>query len=233
MKFTPEVIAALATLRDAAENDFERHRLDVLERDLTSPPQVEIIDDIHQKFDGIIYTIRDSSHYTKQLPMHRIIFAYYRGEIPEGYDIHHIDGDKSNNDISNLQCLTRSEHRAHHNKNSPCQQFICKQCGKTIFYTRGGRKDFCSTKCHSDWYRDNAHLLEERECDFCGKNFTAFPWQKRQYCSQTCAKKAYWQAHHKTPDICPICGKLFIKKRSSQQTCSRQCGAKLKKLHKH
>jgi len=36
MKFTPEVIAALQVLRDNATNDFERHRLDVLERDLTA-----------------------------------------------------------------------------------------------------------------------------------------------------------------------------------------------------
>ena len=41
MQMTDKVRVALAVLRDAAENDFERHRLDVLERDLTTPPVVE------------------------------------------------------------------------------------------------------------------------------------------------------------------------------------------------
>lgn len=49
MEMTPEVITALTVLRNAAENDFERHRINVLERDLTSPPRVEVIDSAHQK----------------------------------------------------------------------------------------------------------------------------------------------------------------------------------------
>lgn len=52
MKFTPEVQAALAVLRANAENDFEHHRLDVLERDLTAPPVVEVIDDKHQSLNN-------------------------------------------------------------------------------------------------------------------------------------------------------------------------------------
>ena len=60
MKFTPEVVAALAVLREHAENDFERHRLDVLERDLTTPPQVEVIDEKTQIFAGV--TFFDTPH---------------------------------------------------------------------------------------------------------------------------------------------------------------------------
>ena len=63
MKFTPEVIAALKTLKSAAENDFERHRLDVLEKDLTAPPKVEIIDEKHQKFLGVTYHEEKSGTY--------------------------------------------------------------------------------------------------------------------------------------------------------------------------
>ena len=55
MKFTPEVVAALEVLRAAAENDFERHRIDVLERDLHEPPKVEVIDDKHQRFADILF----------------------------------------------------------------------------------------------------------------------------------------------------------------------------------
>ena len=36
------------------------------------------------------------------------------GEIPEGNIIHHIDGDTMNDDISNLDCLSRAEHASLH-----------------------------------------------------------------------------------------------------------------------
>ena len=225
MKFTPEVVAALAVLRENAENDFERHRLDVLERDLTAPPQVEVIDEIHQKFDGVIYTTRDSNHYAKSRQLHRVIFAYYYGDIPDGYVIHHVDHNKANNDISNLQCLTKGEHQTLHNNNAQNQQFTCKYCGKVIPFNKRGKKTFCSQKCHSAWYKENASVLEERKCKRCGKTFTAFPWQERQYCSKSCSAKAHWLAEQarKSFAVCPTCGKSFKKKRNTQQFCSRKC----------
>lgn len=63
MKFTPEVITALQVLKDNAETDFERHRISVLENDLTNPPKVEVIDEKHQKFDGFIYHWVSSGHF--------------------------------------------------------------------------------------------------------------------------------------------------------------------------
>ncbi len=41
---------------------------------------------------------------------HRWVWINHYGAIPEGMDIHHIDEDKSNNEIENLQMLSRSEH---------------------------------------------------------------------------------------------------------------------------
>lgn len=48
---------------------------------------------------------------------------YYRwlwtqkvGPIPEGFVIHHIDGDETNNDLSNLKCISETEHKSLHGK---------------------------------------------------------------------------------------------------------------------
>ena len=44
---------------------------------------------------------------------HRYIWEKEYGEIPEGYDIHHVDyliNGKSNNSLENLQCLTKCKH---------------------------------------------------------------------------------------------------------------------------
>lgn len=46
--------------------------------------------------------------------IHRLVYEETYGIIPEGYVIHHIDENKLNNDISNLQMLTPSEHASIH-----------------------------------------------------------------------------------------------------------------------
>lgn len=46
--------------------------------------------------------------------MHRFIYEELVGDIPDGYVIHHKDLDKSNNDLSNLEMMTSSEHKALH-----------------------------------------------------------------------------------------------------------------------
>lgn len=48
---------------------------------------------------------------------YRKIWETYNGSIPDGYEIHHIDGDRQNNDISNLICLSLKEHyEVHYNQ---------------------------------------------------------------------------------------------------------------------
>ena len=44
----------------------------------------------------------------------RLVWENHHGPIPKGKVIHHIDRDSLNDDISNLACLTRSEHINEH-----------------------------------------------------------------------------------------------------------------------
>lgn len=47
---------------------------------------------------------------------HIYVWEQVNGKKPKGYVIHHIDEDKSNNDISNLKMMTISEHAKLHNE---------------------------------------------------------------------------------------------------------------------
>lgn len=44
-----------------------------------------------------------------QYMYHRIVWVYFNGAIPEGYSIDHIDGDPTNNDLSNLRLVTTDQ----------------------------------------------------------------------------------------------------------------------------
>ena len=71
-------------------------------------------------FDGLKFTKDDKTGYylnsTIRKRLHRYVWEKYYGEIPKGHHVHHIDLDKSNNDISNLQLMSEEEHIKLHGK---------------------------------------------------------------------------------------------------------------------
>ena len=68
----------------------------------------------HQRTDGYIQIT--SGPYKGKL-LHRLIYEEVYGSIPKGYAIHHIDGDKTNNNPGNLMLLSKSNHhKLHMNK---------------------------------------------------------------------------------------------------------------------
>jgi len=195
MKFTPEIIAALETLKNAAENDFERHRIDVLENDLTNPPKVEYLSETCQKFNGKKFYRNRRGRYAHHVLLHRVVWNYYFGEVGENYDVHHRDLNPANNSIENLQRLTKSKHmEIHHVKgmDSACKKaiFVCQNCGKEYEGFNTGRNRFCSKKCLNDYHykRQIEHI-----CEYCGKTFSASSFNKDQkFCSLSCSSKARW-----------------------------------------
>ena len=59
-------------------------------------------------------TIKESDGKYHMRMEHRVIWEQHNGPIPDGCDIHHINGDKLDNRIENLECLNRTEHKREH-----------------------------------------------------------------------------------------------------------------------
>jgi hypothetical protein len=61
---------------------------------------------------------------------HRLVMSEHLGRtLGTHEDVHHIDGNKLNNDSTNLEVMTRSEHTKHHNKN---KQIIRGDLGRIV-----------------------------------------------------------------------------------------------------
>ncbi len=52
----------------------------------------------------------------KHYKINRLMIQAWKGEIPDNYQVHHIDRNILNNKLSNLQCLSYEEHRNIHMK---------------------------------------------------------------------------------------------------------------------
>lgn len=55
---------------------------------------------------------KSKSHY-----VHRIVFEAFCGDIPQGYEINHIDENKCNNNISNLELCTHIQNSNYGTRN--------------------------------------------------------------------------------------------------------------------
>lgn len=67
-----------------------------------------------QIYDDKKFSLRNTGYYSlttdQRVLMHRYVWEKEKGKIPSGDDIHHIDRNKANNLIDNLQCMPKSEH---------------------------------------------------------------------------------------------------------------------------
>lgn len=93
---------------------------------------------------------------------HHVVYWQANGEFPAGMQIHHIDGDHTNNIISNLRLVTKPEHHKLHGELLRAKHrivFNCPVCDKTctlkgnVYRTRmraskSGRL-YCSRSCGS------------------------------------------------------------------------------------
>lgn len=239
MKNPKRVAELLAELLTLSETDFERHRIDVLERDLTAPPTVENIDDKHQSFNGFYFRqTRDGHFVSSNQPIHRAVWSYYNGEIPDGYHIHHIDGNKANNAVENLQCLTATEHSQLHNPPKRGtrlvkKMFVCQNCGREYEAFDAGVNRFCSADCRTQYEENQARTIA-KICPYCGKEFKT-RHANAECCSHSCASKLLHERKNKRiTRICSICGNQFETTPSAnRQTCSKSCAMKLRWQRAH
>ena len=49
----------------------------------------------------------------KRVYVHRMVYQAYKGDIPKGMEINHIDENKTNNSIDNLEAVTHTQNQNH------------------------------------------------------------------------------------------------------------------------
>ena len=116
------------------------------------------------KHDGY-YAITSKKEGNNQMRLHRLIWEdFYGKKIPEGYDIHHLDSNKLNNAVWNLQCVEKSKHIVFHNTGQsngmfgkygskhPNNKYVLWDSAKVVYdkSKRNGNKLF---RCNYQGYR--------------------------------------------------------------------------------
>jgi len=93
------------------------------------------------------------------ISVHKFIYEKANGPVPEGYDIHHIDFDRHNNDISNLIAIPRQQHKKYHYcvnriralaQNNTNIKFKSNKTKEDARYKELYRKGFRAVKIYND-----------------------------------------------------------------------------------
>lgn len=158
----------------------------------------------YQEFNGIKFYQTSPREYFRHsvghttILMHKYVWEFYNGKIPKGYEVHHIDRNRANNDIDNLQLLTREEHKKLHaglltdeEREWRRQNIITNAIPKAADWHKSP-EGIAWHKAQVEHRKDNRterHLV----CSVCGKEYTRFSNKNSKYCSGACKARALRQ----------------------------------------
>ena len=129
--------------------------------------------------------------------MHIFVWEKYNGKVPNGYYVHHIDGNKNNNSIENLILMTPHEHNLHHLEVEPKR---VEQSKANIELARieaiRWHKSVDGRKWHKEqWQNTIGNKLEktvEKQCEVCGNTYFVNPMcaNRARFCGNNCKARA-------------------------------------------
>ena len=129
--------------------------------------------------------------------LHRDVWEYHNGPIPEDMHVHHIDGNTANNAIENLECITRDahwdQHREEHSKRGRSEEQL-----KHLEAIRSKASEWHRSEEGRAWHREHAqnslaktwgaprnYPSLKRNCIWCGTEMQAKS-ERRRFCGSTC-----------------------------------------------
>lgn len=173
---------------------------------------------------------------TERKRLHRCVYEAANGKIPDGYQVHHVDHNKGNNEPDNLVLLTAEEHSKLHGEEAPdeLRAFYRKNIAHTA---RPAASAWHKSAAGREWHRthfkntkDALFVKKVFRCKMCGKEYEATSNGNNAFCSNAC--KSAWRRKSGADNeerICVVCGKQFeVNKYSKAKCCSRSCVMRLR-----
>ena len=131
--------------------------------------------------------------------LHRDIWAFHNGVIPEKHHVHHRDGDHLNNDIHNLECVSRRQHdKLHHVQRSTYARSDKQR--EHLASIRGQTKAWHASPEGLAWHSEHSKRSWESRanralvCAECSAPFES-TFSDARFCSRSCGNKNWRRAH--------------------------------------
>ena len=167
--------------------------------------EVQVISKTVQKFNSESFYLCGFYYQHKGKRLHRAVWEYHNGIIPDGYHVHHKDGDRNNNDIDNLELLREADHLSLHMSREERKAQSREDIEKARVYAskwHGGDegKEWHSKRGKENW---KVRTTQSYICTYCGKTFYTkhiYGECQNHFCHPNC-KAAYRRQRVKNGEI--------------------------------
>jgi hypothetical protein len=142
----------------------------------------------------------------KPIRLHRAVWEFHNGAIPDGYDIHHIDDDRKNNDISNLECVQHGTHTRRHELERRANNTAWRESreawaakGRDVaraWHSTPDGRAWHSAQAKSTWAK---RMSKTFTCQYCGVDFDRCHNATR-YCTEQCGIE-FRRARRQSPSL--------------------------------
>lgn len=151
-----------------------------------------------QEFNGVVFYRKPEGYFKSDYKrdggklLHREVWIYHNGEIPQGYHIHHIDEDKANNSIENLQLISASDHSKEHGKTNPWVG--SEENKRQLLSVNDKSKEWHASEAGKKWHAEHGkktwenRISVKKNCIICNTEFST-PYPTRKH---TCSRKCYY-----------------------------------------
>lgn len=181
---------------------------------------------------GYYLSTKKVPQFGRRIRLHVYVWTKYNGPIPDGYQVHHKDQDKSHNEIDNLAMLEKHNHAKWHGSHLTEERKA--QLRKNI-QEKGvpAAKAWHHSEEGLEWHKQHyeqmgykLHLKTKGVCAECGKPFVGISHQR--FCSNKC--KSAWRRDQHIDDekrVCEECGRTFYtNKYQKKKFCCEECRRK-------
>ena len=165
----------------------------------------------------------------RRVRLHVYVWTKANGAVPKGFHVHHIDGNKYHNELSNLCIIEGREHVIEHAKHFT-EESIEKAKKNLIENAIPKAAEWHKSDEGRDWHKKHGveayAKRQEREyvCTYCGKRFKTtkiYAEGSNMFCSNNC--KSTYRRKTGIDDIekiCECCGSKYI---ANKYTITKYC----------
>jgi hypothetical protein len=209
---------------------------------------------IEIEFDGQVYIVYPNSRnknlasyfrcFKRKLGvdyLHRKVWEKDNGKIPDGYDVHHKDEDTFNNDIYNLELISKKDHIEKH------REAMVKNGKGHVNSGHLERIRLMTKVWHGSeegllWHKEHANKIFSKEarnkvkmvCELCESEYLSDEFRAKtasRFCSNKCKSESRRRSGvDNVKSDCEICKTSFTRNKYAKQVvCSRGCAGELRK----
>ena len=191
---------------------------------------VTVLSEKQQEFNGEVYWLCGKYFQRFGKRLHRAVYEFHHGPIPKGCAIHHVDGNRSNNDLGNLVLMDRRKHQSHHMQEPKRKSDAQRAIRCAIKAAAEWHRSEEGRKWHKEQYvktKDRLRKIETFVCAMCGSTYEAEDSGRNRFCSRKCMSAWRRKSGIDHADkICATCGKVFQANKYQQiKYCSPECRA--------